>query len=251
MVCDYVDNFARSIPSNVDVDTIGSMVDTGIFANATAGKRNETLALFDFEAQIQQFINWEKQKRLMSGYLRKTDEWTIFTVFFGIWDLLEYSTLEQADAIHAVDRSIEALFRGLDVLAENARGAIKVVIPRVVDVTFLPRFQLSKNDSTDIFAQNQHQIVFLWTYWNTALSQTAMEWGRGDLYMPDLNGIVMTQVRAKQLYSKQISDATGMGKQTPLFDEVEQPCLSRKLGGGGLQAADVDKCFDPARHLFW
>ncbi|KAF2190720.1 hypothetical protein K469DRAFT_736478 [Zopfia rhizophila CBS 207.26] len=251
LICDFIDNFARSMPSNMEIATVGSVVDSKIFANATADRGTEALAVFDFHTQVQQFINFEKQKRLMPGRLSK-NEWTIFTIFFGIWDLWEYSVLDKAKGIHAIDRSIEELFHNLDILREHTDTPIKVVIPKLMDVTFLPRFQMRKNESTSVFAQDQHQSVFLWTYWNTALSQAAVEWGNGDIFMPDLNGIVMNQVRAKQLYSKHISDASGFGKQMPLFDDVEQPCVPMNTeDADDLQAADVEKCFEPGRHLFW
>jgi hypothetical protein len=255
MDCDFVDNFARSIPANVDMDVVGCLVDAGVFANATREARNTTLVLFDFQTQVQQFIAFEKERgrQRIPERLRKVDEWTIFTVFFGIWDLLEYSTLEKEAALYAIDRSVEELVHTLDVLADQVDGPVKVIMPRPVDVTFLPRYSNRKNDSATIFAQNQHQAVFLWTYWNMVLSRAANEWGKGDLFMPDLHGMIVNQVRSKQLYSKQISDATGWGKQTPLFDEVEQPCLASTTDGGadGLHAPAAERCADPANHLFW
>ncbi|KAF2654084.1 hypothetical protein K491DRAFT_601560 [Lophiostoma macrostomum CBS 122681] len=251
LVCDWIDNFARSVPSNVEIATIGSLVDGAVYAKATTGKRNETLALFDFGAQVRQFLDFEKQKRLMPSRLLKHNEWTIFTVFFGIWDLLEYSALDRAEAVHAIDRSVEQLFHNLNFLAENVDGPPKVVIPQLVDVTYLPRFQMKKNDSAGGFAMDQHQKVFLWTYWNSAVSHAAATWSRGDIYMPDLNGIVMNLVRAKQLYAANVTDASGFGKQMPLFDEIEEPCLLSKMEDDDLQTADVKKCFDPTRHLFW
>ncbi|ORY06240.1 hypothetical protein BCR34DRAFT_590673 [Clohesyomyces aquaticus] len=250
VVCDYVDNFARSMPSNVNMPTVGSVVDSDIYSNATAERNEEALALFDFQTQMQQFMNFEKQNRLMPTHLAKPER-TIFTVFFGIWDLLEYSALEKAKAVHAIDCSIEELFHNLNLLREHAGGPIEVVIPKVVDVTFLPLFQERKNESTSGFAQDQHQSVFLWTYWNTALSQAALRWRGGDIFMPDLNGIVMNQVRAKQLFSEHISDASGFGKQMPLFDDVERPCLISTPEGIEPRAAEVEKCLEPARHLFW
>jgi hypothetical protein len=240
----------------VEIRTIGSVVDSEVFANVTAGLRNETLALFDFKTQVQQFIEFEKIEKTQTriGEVANDDKWTIFTILFGLWDLWEYSMLDKAEAVHAMDRSVEELFHNLNLLADHVGGPIRVVLPKIMDVTFLPRFQMRKTNLDDIFAQDQHQLVFLWTYWNTALSQRAAEWKGGDIYMPDLNSIVMDQVRAKQLYSKQISDAAGVGKQSPLFDEVEKPCLSSLKTGDGiavLQTADVEKCFDPAKHLFW
>jgi hypothetical protein len=221
--------------------TVGSLVDSDVF---TTNERDKTLTLFDFKTQVQQFINYDQRKPIFPIFVLRR-EWTIFTVFFGIWDLLEYTSMEKADALHAIDRSIESLLHTLDTLAGHVGIPIKVVIPKVVDVTFLPRFQLRRNYSSGDFAHDQHQSVFLWTYWNTVLSQKAAEWGRGHLYMPDLNGIVMNEIKANQFYTRHISDAAGTGKQTPLFDEVETPCLSV------MPNAAVEKCFDPARYLFW
>jgi hypothetical protein len=237
------------------MNVVGSVIDADVFANATKEGRNTTLVLFDFQTQVQQFIAFEKEtgRRRIPERLRKVDEWTVFTVFFGIWDLLEYSVLEKEVAIHAIDRSVEELIQNLDILVDHVDGPVKVIMPRLMDVTFLPRYSNRKNDSATKFAQNQHQAVFLWTYWNMVLSRAANEWGNGDLFMPDLHGMIVNQVRSKQLYSTQISDAEGWGKQMPLFDEVEQPCLAMKTDGGAddLHAPIMERCSDPTRHLFW
>jgi hypothetical protein len=235
---------------------VGSVVDADVFANATKDGRNETLLIFDFQTQVQQFIGFEKKRgrQRIPDRLRKVDEWTIFTVFFGLWDLLEYSTLEKEAALHALDCSVDELMRNLDILADHIDGPVKVIMPQLMDITFLPRFSNKKNDSeAPDFAQNHHQTVFLWTYWNMILSRAANEWGGGDLYMPDVHGWIVNQVRSKQLYSTQISDAMGWGSQVPLFDEVEQPCLVSGTDGGvgDLQAPAVERCSDPAKHLFW
>lgn len=211
--------------------------------------------MFDFKTQVQQFLEYEKQKHRIGvpERLRKVDEWTVFTVSFGLWDLLEYSTLEKEHALKAINNSIEGLFDSLDLLAEHVAAPMKVVAPKLVDVTFLPRFQSTRDINKDHFAEHQHQLVYLWTYWNTILSQTASQWKHGKVFMPNPNNLVLDQVRAKQLYSNQISDASGMGKQAPLFDYVEEPCLKSMVdySAGILQAAGVGKCFDASKHLFW
>lgn len=124
----------------------------------------------------------------------------------------------------------------------------------VVDVTILPRFQSTKYATQEHFAESQHLLVFLWRYWNTVLLQGATRWKNGEIFMPDPNALIVEQVRVGQLHAKQMSDATGLGKQAPLFEYVQQPCLSTKPEGRGatnLQAATVEKCVDPAQHLFW
>jgi hypothetical protein len=95
---------------------------------------------------VQQFITFEKERerRQMLESLHQADEWTVFTVFFGVWDLLEYCKLEKKEAVHAKDRNVQELVHNLDVLADHVNGPIKVVLPRPVDVTFLPRYSSRK-----------------------------------------------------------------------------------------------------------
>ena len=211
--------------------------------------------MFDFKTQIHQFLGYEKEKHRVGvpGRLRKVDEWTIFTVSFGLWDLFEYSTLEKEYALKAIDNSIERLFENLDLLAKHVIAPMKIVIPKLVDVTFLPRFQSRKYINKEHFAEDQHHLVFLWTYWNNALSRKASQWKHGEIFLPNPNNLIVDQVRAKQLYSKKLSDASGMGEQAPLFENVEEPCLKSKTGDSlsELRAARVEKCFDATKHLFW
>jgi hypothetical protein len=202
---------------------------------------------------MEQYVAYDKGRRVIPQRLRKGDEWTFFTVFFGLWDLLEYSTLEKGVAMSAIDKGIEALFRNLDVLAEHAAYPPKIVIPKMIDASFLPQFQLLKKAMREAdFAVTQHRMVFLWAYWNTVLLRTASQWKNGTIYMPGPNDLIMDEVRAKQLHSRQISDAAGVGKQAPLFENIEKPCLASQRGSAtDLEAANLQKCSAPAEHLFW
>lgn len=253
LVCDYIDNFAQSQPSSKDEVKTGALVSNDIYANATSPNKTEFVPLADFKTQVQQWINFEKQARLMPGRQSK-DEWTVFTVLFGVWDIWQYARLERSKAIFAIERSIEEFFHHLNTLAEHSESTIKVVVPLLFDVTFLPRFQRRKADPANQFAQDQHLAVYLLAYWNTALSLSAVRWTGGEIFMPDLGRILVGQVRAKQLYAMRITDATGAGKESPLFDEVERPCLlpnSESEELGKLQTSGVKKCSYPSRHLFW
>lgn len=251
--CDTVENYARSVPAQPKAnDTIGSMVNADIFANATNKAKDELSVLFDFKAQVQQFINHEKNRKQLPAGLRQSDQWTVITILFGIWDLLAFSSLETMQAVETIDRSVAELMRNLDILVDHVEGPLKVVVPSVLDVTFLPRFFKRKNESSAMYAMDHHQAVFMWNHWNTALSKALVNWDRGDLSMPDLHGIVMDQVRNHQLYYNQISDADGFGTQAPLFHDVEQPCqMLNTSHTSDLQAAAVETCADPTRHLFW
>ncbi|KAJ4368901.1 hypothetical protein N0V83_005983 [Neocucurbitaria cava] len=252
LACGTIDNFARSIPS--ETASVGSMVDSDIYAQASTGKSNkDTATSFDFKTQVQQYLTYDKGDRNMSERLRGIDQRTVFTVFFGLWDLLEYSKLQREHAMRAIDNSIAELFQGLDALAKHAAFPIKVILPSMVDVTFLPRFQSGRSTTQEHFAESQHYLVFLRTYWNNVLFQAATQWENGAVFMPDPNAVIMEQVKANQLHYEQISDASGNSKQAPLFEYVEQPCLSSKQGNSvtDLQAAAIEKCSDPAQHLFW
>lgn len=253
LACDYIDNFARSIPTQTDDTTIGSLVDSDIRAQAISVTDNSTVkAMFDFKAQVQQFFDYEEKKHRVNvpKRLRQVDEWTIFTVSFGLWDLLEYATLDKEYALKAIDNSVEGLFENLNLLANHVAAPMRVVIPKLVDVTFLPRFQSMKDINKEHFAEDQHQLVFLWTYWNTVLSRTASQWQRGEIFMPNPNNLILDQVRAMQLYSNNLTDASGAGTQAPLFEFVEEPCLKAITDDTAriLQAAGVKKC---SKHLFW
>lgn len=242
------------MPTAADGAQTGALVDAAVYVEAMGSESNSSAVMsFDFKAQVEQFVAYNKGRQLIPQRLRKEDEWTFFAVYFGLWDLLEYSTLEKSIAMYAIDKSITSLFHQLDVLAADAPFPPKVVIPKMIDVSFLPRFQMKKKALREAqFAENQHRLIFLWSYWNLVLHRTAKNWKNGIVYMPEANEAIMQEVRAKQLHSKQLSDAFGVGKQTPLFEHIEQPCLASQRGSAGsLQASDVQKCSTPAEHLFW
>ena len=234
----------------MDVDAVGSMVDSGVFAHVTSDYGNETLAVFDFKTQVQQFIEFDKKRWRFPGR-HAGDEQTTYTVLFGLWDLLQYSALDKDAAVHAIDCSVRELIHNLNLLADHV-GTPKVVVPNLMDVTFLPRFSGRKEGSAADFAMKQHQSVFLWTYWNTVLSHEASKWERGDLFVPNVHDIVMGEVRAKQMHSGKVTDSKGLGKQKPLFQEVEEPCLAQVTDANAesLQTA-AQTCTDPSAHLFW
>lgn len=247
-----IDNFARSIPTTTDTATVSAVVDSDVHAK-TRNVENNTSTLADFKTQVQQYLTQEKEKYRILHRLRNIHQWTIFTVFFGLWDLLEYVDVEKEFAMQAIDNAISEIFRQLDLLAKSAPAPMKVVIPRMVDITFLPRFQSAKNVEGEHFAEIQHQAVFLWSYWNEVLTRTALHWENGEVFVPDINSILMDEVAETQMHAAGVSDASGFGGQEPLFGNVEQPCLNVRAGTDALDihAAVVEKCSDPAAHLFW
>jgi hypothetical protein len=228
------------------------MISSDVYSLATTGRLSNRTTI-DFKTQSQQFLAYERENYHGSQTSRTVDDWTIFTVFFGLWELLEFSTLEKEFAMRAIDDSIAELFGQLDLLAAYALTPIKVVLPQMVDITFLSWFNPTRNGMGEQFAQLQHHRVFLMTYWNAVLFQGARQWQNGEIFMPDSNAVLMEQVRAKQLHSEGISDASGSDKGMPLFDYVEKPCLTVLSDSDttNLQAAAVGKCSDPTAHLFW
>jgi hypothetical protein len=228
------------------------MVDLDIHSMAVAGKIRNRTATADFKTQVQQFLAYEKESYSVSQRFHTGDHWTIFTVFFGLWEILSFSTLEKDFAILAIDNSVAELFRQLDLLAAHALTPIKIIVPRMVDITFLSRFKEIENDEGGQYARAQHQRVFLMTYWNAILHRGAMQWQKGDIFMPDSNAVFMEQVREKQLHFAQPSDASGSGRSMPLSEYVEQPCLTMLSDDRTPNPqADVGKCSDPTLHLFW
>lgn len=240
-----MDNFARSIPTSSDNGTVGAVVDGGDHSRAMTGKSIDA-TLFDLRGQVQQFLDYDKARSQVSSQ-------TVFTVFFGVWDLLEYSTLELECAMRAVDNTIAELFRQLDLLAKHELTPVDIILPRMIDVTYLPRFQSTANRTSEHFAEHQQKGVFLSAYWNSVLFRSASQWRNGEIYMPDPNAVIAEQVRARQLYPYGTTDASDAGKHMPLFEHVEQPCLilSSDSSTSDLQAAVVEKCSDTAAHLFW
>jgi hypothetical protein len=218
---------------------------------AMTGKvKNRTMA--DFKTQVQQFLANEKVAYSVAQRFRKGDDWTVFTVFFGLWEILQYSMLERDFAILAVDNSVAELFRQLDLLAAHALTPVKVVLPQMIDITFLSRFKSTENEEGGRYARVQHQRVFLTTYWNAVLFRGAVQWQKGDIFVPDSNAVFMEQVRAKQLHLAGPSDASESGKSIPPSEYVEQPCLAMPSDGSTHNPqADVGKCSDPTMHLFW
>jgi hypothetical protein len=266
--CDFIDNFARSRDGAVGV---GPVVDSDLFAQAVTGRDMDMDSLSpDFKTQVRQFVQYEQGKhRVVSSRLRAVDEWTVFSVSFGLWDVFEYGALEQRAAMRAVDASVAALFEGLDEVARHVNTTtttktktntktktrtnkkMTVVLPLLVDVTLLPRFQARRRDilHEQRFAEEQHKLVFLSTYWNTAVARAAAGWEKGRVVMPDPNRVIVDQARASQLnrYRGHGGDAQHQHQQ-PLFDHIARPCLTSP---DDLNAANRAKCVDADRHLFW
>ncbi len=233
--------------------TVGSVVDFKAFSQAAINIDRETpTAATDLKAQVDQYLAYNKKDNRYFSTRRRDNERTIFTVYYGLWDLLVYSMMTKDQATGAIDESIAGLFQELDLLAENAAAPIKVILPRMIDVTFLPCFQTRRVNADRPYAMDQHHMVFLLAYWNNLLVHTAIDWTNGQIFMPDSNTVIMEQVRAKQMHTTHSSN-TSASKQAPLFEFIKQPCIESNLASDilGLDGAAKKKCLDPTQHLFW
>lgn len=253
LACDSIESFASSYLSDPETCDFGPLVDARIHAQAKYGEgTNVSLNFFDFKAQVNRFLGNEGVRSSLAQRLRPGNQSSLFTVYFGLWDILEYSTLEYEPASRAIENSIFELFKSLDILSEHVSHPINVVIPQVIDLTFLPWVQSLKFRSHENFAEQQHRMIFLVRYWNDVLLRTAKEWKNGQVYIPDPNALITEQVRIAQLFAQEMSDTSGVGRQVPLFREVEKPCLSlgKTTNEKDVKLA-VEMCHDPSQYLFW
>ncbi|KAH9865097.1 hypothetical protein IAQ61_009043 [Plenodomus lingam] len=236
-----------SLSSDTEARQVGSLVDSSLYELAKGAKSNGIQTRDDLKTQVRQFLIYDQGRRHIPERFRKAEnEWTVFTVYFGLWELMEYSSLEKQYAMVAIENSIQKLFQNLDVLAAEVDFPLKVIIPRSEWST---ADEVRMHAAPEQFAEAQHLMVFLWSYWNTVLLHAATQWAKGQVVVPDPNTLIVEQIRVGQLHSKQISDASGTGKQAPLFEYIEQPCLASKQDD--LQTAAFEKCEDPSQHLFW
>jgi len=252
-VCDSVDNFARSSNSRISPYSGGAVVDNAVYANTTS--RNETsLGLLpDLKAQIEQWVSHEEKKGKIvdDGSLEET----VFTISFGFWDIWQYATLEVKAAQDAISCSIYEMFQQLDIIADRSLTAPRIVIPTLWDITFSPRYMsLSQNQTGLHFGEEQHKMIYLVKYWNSALAQMAVRWPGGDVFLPDWHTWTLEQIRSTQMDQLGIHDSMGIGTQRPVFRNVSAPCylppvvdeVSAKVGAG-----KQDHCQNPRHYLFW
>jgi hypothetical protein len=249
--CHAIENFAQSLPVTAYETTVGALIDSDLHAQVRNRPGGDEV--IDFKTQVQQYLAYEDGRFRIPQRLQRHTESIVFTVFFGLWDLLEYSQLEKEFAVRAVDASLSEMFSQLDILAMHTPTPLKVIVPRMADTTFLPRFHSNKNVTEEHFAEKQVNVVFAHAYWDAVLVQTAAQWTKGEIFAPDVNAMLVDQIMERQMRSDGIADAFGNGRQRPLFQYVNQPCLQTRTDSNKirLQPAAVEKCSDPAAHLFW
>lgn len=207
---------------------------------------------FDFKAQVQHFFDLNPSMQDPQS-LHLPNGQTIFTVYFGLWDLLEYTTLDLKSAMDKINISVTEIFHQLDLLTTHSLSPIQVVLPRMLDVTYLPGYQSLANQTGERFAEMQQKGIYLFTYWNAVLSRSASRWERGAIFMPDPSDAVLDLLRVEQLSSHRDTDAPEPVKHMPPSEHVGPTCLIASSGGsstGHLKAANVEACSSIVSQLF-
>ncbi|KAK7548628.1 hypothetical protein IWX49DRAFT_589701 [Phyllosticta citricarpa] len=251
ILCDSIDNYARSLPPQVTqyyTDTVGAVLDNAVFQNATASHNFTDFALRDLQQQVRDFVKMEGAKRMWP--IQPPKEWTLFTVWFGVNDIFHYSKLERDVAKFAINKSIDHLFRQLNIIHEWMRGPILVVLPKAVNVTHLPRFNMETIDEVD--TTRHRMAIDMASYWNYKLESRARNWMGGHVFLVESDKFMETQVRAKQMYGP-----PSVRKRALDFRDVSTACRTlvypQSQDEDSVQELGVleQVCEDPGQHLFW
>ncbi|KAF2137177.1 uncharacterized protein K452DRAFT_302209 [Aplosporella prunicola CBS 121167] len=251
ILCDSIDNYARSLPPQVTqyyTDTVGAVLDNAVFQNATSSHNFTDFALRDLQQQVRDFVKMEGFKRMWPT--QPPREWTLFTIWFGLNDIFHYSRLERDVAKFAITKSINHLFRQLNIIAEWMDAPILVVLPKAVNITNLPRFNIETIENTDT---TRHRMALeLAAFWNEELSSAAAQWKRGHIFLLEADKFIEGQVQAKLAHG-----APSVRKRAPEFNDVTSPCKtlvypsSNDEDGSDQLRFEEHICEDPDSHLFW
>lgn len=177
-------------------DPTGPVVSNSVYGQTT-GTENLTAfnspnhLLPDLEIQVRDFLASGRQKT-------QSGSWTVFTVYFGTWDIWHYATLDKVEGMDAVEKTIATMFKQLDSLMDNIPDTtrITVVIPRLFDSTWLPKWitERTSTEGSDKYGLIQRQAVTLKDYWDRLLDQRASEFQRHTV-TPDFNEWFLLQIR--------------------------------------------------------
>lgn len=249
-LCDSLDDYAKSYPLPSKTYSGGAVLDNDVYLNTTSQNDSSTISLLpDLRAQVQEWIEYEGQR--VRAASDKPDK-VLFSITFGFWDVVQYATLDIQEAQDAISCSLYELFQQLDVIADHSTTAPRIVLPKLWDVTFHPRFAaLSHGKDARHYGEQQHKTVFLVRYWNTALVQMAGRWSRGEIFLLDWDNWLVAQIRSTQMHDLQIKDAQ------PVFLDVSSPCLALSAPDksvehpGAASVLEVSVCSDDSKHLWW
>ncbi|OJD35943.1 lipase gdsl protein [Diplodia corticola] len=253
LLCDDINNFARSSGAANFIDHPDAVLDTDILANVTNQHPEDQKFLADLKKQVQQWISFEKQSGLISRRAQRK-EWTVFTVFFGISDIWQYTFQDNKARDDDITETIAALFAQLDVIAQHTQTRPHIVLPKVIDISFLPAFARQPLE----FPDRQQSAVSLTATWNNALEKAAREWTGGYIHLLPTDKWLLKLIREQQMHKIGITDERGEGKGNPRFSEVRSPCVPLPRVGAQFpfdmddaSSNRTEPCEDESHYLFW
>lgn len=201
----------------------------------------------DLAMQIQDFKRAKYSRHASQG------SWTVFTVYFGVWDIWHYATLNKANGMDAVEKSIWTIYNQLDVLINDTNvntSETTIVMPKLLDSTWLPRWLTERTGvaGIDEFGLIQRQAVTLTDHWNRLMDQRIAKSPKGSkILSPDFNGWFLRQHREYREMKFGYKDLLSPGYHDQTFhEEFTAPCVN-KSDTGLIQT----RCQDARRHFFW
>ncbi|KAI9839564.1 MAG: hypothetical protein M1819_002190 [Sarea resinae] len=258
LLCDHHDNFARSFPYAWQDGYNGAILYNKILNDSENPSGPPTVEpLADLKAQIVQWSEFEKRRVVPADIDMDAERnGTVFVIQFGLWDIWHYSEWRTKGAASlAIRSSMDEFSRQLDVLANLWPTHLKVIIPNVIDPTFLPGWHGTRTTprGTDLRADSQRLAVDLVVQWNNQLDTIAQEWANGTIYIFDTQSWLIDQIREHQMHSQHQHDINGWGTKKPMWDDVHVACI-----GGGDQEHHVEgesrggqiQCKRPDKYLF-
>lgn len=253
--CSQHDNFARSLPSLGSRYT-SPVIDSSLLDGISNSETEEAQPLPDSKTQVAHWMRLEREQYSIAHPPDLERDRTIFTICFSLWDLWYFSKGTKEEASEAVNRTMDALFGQLDVIAEHWSSRVKVIMLEAIDPTFLPGWQATRTGpfGSDQKADDQRNAVCLVKQWNKALNDRASIWKRGDLYISRTNEWLLDQVREQQLILGALSDGNGLGKNGSPWINVQSGCVGKSNDHSPeLEQArsGTDRCAEPNKYLFW
>lgn len=236
------------------------MIDNDIYVNLTRSMNStaDFEKIGDFGHQVDAYLSqdaarWQDEGD-QKGLITTT---TIFTVFFGVWELWSFVGLPQDAVLPAVVDCIASMFAQLDRLVQAKSSSSRrptIIIPMVPDPSFFPRWisQRTSASGTDKYGQLQRNAVILTDLWNNVLLKQVALWDNAHVITPNFHAWMLEQMREPEI------DETGFAVVSKInvgakLTELTQPCVNytAPLGGNGVETRPFTVCDDPSHFLFW
>lgn len=268
LACDVHDNFA--VPNRVGVDK-ATYINNLTWVDAGS----------DLKDQVRKWLEYEQMQ--VASNRNKYRE-TLFTVWFGISDVMKFSLLKKREGIVAVEHSLEVLFQELvsdkfhlavnmspeasklipqqEKIAshqlENTKA--RILLPYVIDVSLLPAYSnlLTQNASPDfsIAAEVQKNAIWLTTLWNQGLELRARQWEHNaQLILWNVHDWFLDEIRAGEdlqeidltLQPGTLKHANSKRDDTMKrggWKNTKDACIGKRAGRWGV-------CDQPDSYLMW